>query len=95
MFGTKPASLCYILNMCQSLFVFNFIVIWGTAAQSQTGARKNVMEKIPWSLKQQNVLFFFQKPKLNHHYILHSCIYLPFHAPCIFEDGWADHYEKH
>lgn len=51
------------------------------------------MEKIPWSLKQETVLFF-EKPKLNHHYILHSCIYLAFHAPCIFEDGWADHYEE-
>lgn len=36
----------------------------------------------------------FQKPKLNHHCILHSCNYLSFHVPSILEDGWADHYEK-
>lgn len=93
-FDTKSSSLSYIFNICWifwSIFYINFIVICCPEAQSQT---EDVMEKISWwSLKQQTVLFFC-KPKLNHHDILHSCIYLPCHAPCIFGDGWADHYEK-
>lgn len=75
-----------------SAFMFNFIV-WCTAAWSQTEARKDVMEKIPWSLKQQTILGKKSKktqPPLHPS----ACIYLPFHAPCIFEDGWADQYEK-
>lgn len=73
--------------------MFNSIVIWCAAARSRAQARKDVMETIPWSLKQQTFFFFLNQNSTTITSFTRVSIY-PSMLPAYLRSGWADHYEK-